>query len=605
MVTTTPTTSKSTQLASLNASLASAKSQLAAAQSAGYSGNQQIKTDSSGKIIPVSTGNTGGGSSGGNTGGNTPQDQQKLGGLNQQLSDAQAKLKELTDAGYSGSDTPSYDSSGKLIPKAQVPQTGQSGSGTYYARQPLAGGGDTIFANAQNALNPSNTPLSEEDFYKKIQDQIQPVLDAVKQAGELQSGVLTSEANATLGARGLAGSSVAAGDIASIKADQATKYATALKDLTTWAIPEASAEFQAAQTRNDTLAQNYINTSIQKAQNAIKGIASSGTSFSDFQKNNPDEFNSLLQYYSGDVNSMKADYLASIPNIDFSKAIQSGTNLVVPHVDPVTGKATVEVIDTGTQLTADDKVVKSADGGVVIYNTRTGQVQELGGGNPYYLANQGATLASKQAMLVSRYGTAVNNITKQLYPTPANNPLNLYSNSLNYTTKLNEAYKLSAASDTADKGPSDLELIDAAVKINNGGQQITETQVNSLFKSLNIGGKATIEGGKLTGTSALLTDDQRKAIKTLAENNIKAQKANALNAVNVIGERATRAGVPANMISTPEDIMALTAAANPTADAQSGTVQDMNGNSLQVTANADGTYTDSSGVNYDSEGNEI
>ena len=461
-------------------------------------------------------------------------------------------------------------------------------------------GSDTAFQAAKSSLLPTNVS-SQDQFYQDVYSKLQPVIDSINKAekyAEDQANVAstksTSARNFAMNAQGLAGSSEAdamAGlteqertqAIEAAKVQQASQIA----DLTKWAIPEAQTEYQAAQSRNDTLSTNYI---AQQKTNAKSTIESLPIALTDLQSTDPNTYNNLLQYYDGNENLMKADWIAGHlgQSLDGGKPIQAGTHLIYTFKDPVTGKVFTQNIDTGVPLSADYTIQGNANDGLFLINKSTGETKQVSSGNPYYTANQAATLASKNAMLTSRYGTAVNNITKQLYPTPANNPLNLYSNSLNYTTKLNEAYKLSISPDTVEKGPSDLELIDAAVKINNGGQQITETQVNQLFTSLNIVGKATIEAGKLSGTSALLTDDQRQAIKTLAENNIKAQKENALNATKVIADRGVRAGIPKEMLSTPEDIMALSAASNPTAD--SGSII----NEITTaggTQNSDGTYS--------------
>ena len=60
------------------------------------------------------------------------------------------------------------------------------------------------------------------------------------------------------------------------------------------------------------------------------------------------------------------------------------------------------------------------------------------------------------------------------------------------------------------------------------------------------------------------------------------------NATKVIADRGVRAGIPKEMLSTPEDIMALSAASNPTAD--SGSII----NEITTaggTQNSDGTYS--------------
>ena len=504
------------------------------------------------------------------------------------------------------------DSAGRTGIAKFDPNTGLSTAPTTQSNNPSAPGyvpnravnnPDPNYNQGQQNLNPTAPPVAPpstatlaDQFYSQINSQLAPVIASIQES-ELQAEKEATSNQNFIG--GMGSSSAVAGlnaEKSKLTADRDSKITSlmewAVSQSQTSATAEHQTEYQAYQdalTRSDKQSADYVSQKQSQAQQTIKTLP---TDLTDLQTNHPDIYNGLLQYFDGNENLMKADWIAGHAQQVVGDPIVVGNKITFVHIDPITGKHSTETIENpgGIPFTKDDvKVVPNQGIFVRDVSDPTGQTwKSIGGANPYYMANQAATLNSKNAMLVSRYGTAVNNITKQLFPTPANNPLNLYSNSLNYTTKLNEAHKLSTSPTTADKGPSDLELIDAAVKINNGGQQITETQVNSLFRSLNLEGKATIEGGKIIGTSALLTNAQRNAIKTLAENNIKAQKQNALNATKVISERATRAGVPAQMISTPEDIMGLSAASNPPADAGTNITEIT---SYGATDNGDGTYT--------------
>lgn len=489
--------------------------------------------------------------------------------------------------------------------------------------------GGTPYAKALGTLAPGATPAPvapPSDFFKSVYDQLAPVISAITGAetaaetAAYAAGTQTMNATSqALGSRGLAGSGEAireAGNVnlmtAANVAQAKQSYATAMTDVAKFAIPEARTEYQNAiaqrnidVNRNDVNAQNYITQQTTLAENSVKSLGKIGTSLDSLQQTDPNAYQALLEKYQGDVASMKADWLgaAAANRLVIGSPIINGDKITFITQNAITGEHSSETIDnpSGAPLTSNDvKVVPNF--GLYVRDTSdpTGATwTHIGGANPYYAANQEATLASKNAMLVSRYGTAVNNITRQLFPTPTSNPINLYSNAQNYTTKLTEAYKKAISGTTKEKGPADLELLDSAVKINNGGQQITEAQINAIFNSLNIPGKATIEGGKLVGVSALLTDGQRQAIKDLADANIAAQKQNAINATNVIAERATRAGVPAQMLSTPEDIQALSAASNPAADAGAGgaitEIQSAGG-----TDNGDGTFTMPDGSVVDS-----
>lgn len=482
------------------------------------------------------------------------------------------------------------DSSGNIIsstnPQYQVGQQYTGPNANYNA--------------AQNSLLPQNLP-SEEQFYQNVYSQLQPVIDSINQAEQyaetsanIQSTQATSAQNFSMNAQGLAGSSEAdtmAGQnqqtlsaaISAAKVQQSNQIA----QLTQWAVPQAYNEYTAAQSRNDTLSQNYVQTQQANAENAIKGIAATGVSLSDFQSQNPTEYNNLLQYFSGDANAMAASYIANIPQAQMiGDPVYNGTNATFLYLDPVTKQYKSTTVNTGANLDGSNTVTNVVPGvGVVVTDKNTGQGQVIGGtANPYYMANQAATLNSKNAMLTSRYGTAVNAIIKQLGYTTTSNPLTMYANSINYTAKLDAAYQASTNPSTPDKGVSDVDLIDSYIKIANGGGQITEGQLSAINKSLNLSGNASITLDKLTGTSELLTDEQRKTMYQLSQANIKQQESNAQAAQQVIQSRAAAAGIPANMVGTPQQIAGLSASSNPSADMSTtggttvGTVvQDANG----------------------------
>ena len=472
-------------------------------------------------------------------------------------------------------------------------------------------------SQAQKNVTPGATP-TPQTFFEQAQSFFQPVLDqinqstiaaenAARQQAAQTSTQQTSAMNFGMNQRGLAGSSEGNAGAAQIENQrgatvsaavaQAEKAkADAIQNLYSTMSSQASSDFQNALARNDAQSANYIATTKAKTQQSIKSLGATGHSLDNLQQTDPSAYQAALQAYDGDVNTMKADWIAGASGIslDGGKPIQAGTNLIYTFKDPSTGKVFTQNIDTGIPLSADWAVAKSADGAIIQYNKETGQAKQLTSGDPYYQANKGATLASKQAMLVSRYGTAVNNITKQLYPTPTSNPFNLYSNSLNYTTKLDTAYKQSSEPSNTNRGASDLELADAAIKINNGGQQITEAQFRAFNDSLGMMGAAKLGWDKFTQGNLLLTQGQRDAIHRLAKENISAQKENTLNAAKVVAERATRAGVPSNMLNTPEDIISLSAASNPQADSQQGgAVMELQSNG--ATDNGDGTWTTSDG----------
>lgn len=493
------------------------------------------------------------------------------------------------------------------------------------------GGTDLSYGQAQQNLQPSATP-KPEDFFARVQAEMQPVLDQINKAtiaaeqaasrgAAITSTQETSAMNAGAAARGLAGSSAGEAQSAAITAENGKTIADATAQAEQWkastiqtvmqnVLSQSSTDFQNAISRSDTQSANYVATQQANAQKSVKSLALTGMTLDQMQQTDPNAYQTLLQRYNGDANTMKADWIAAAmpSSLDGGKPIMSGTHLIYTFKDITTGKTITQSIDTGVPLGTDWVTSHSSDGAMFMSNTQTGEFKQLTSPDPYYKATKQANLDSKSAMLISRYGTAVNNIIKQLYPTPTSNPMNLYSNALNYTTKLNTSYKASTDTSITDKGPSDLELMDAAIKINNGGQQITEAQFNAFNNSLGALGEAKLGWDKFQGalsgdSSLLLTQGQRDAIYKLANENVAAQKENAINATRVIAGRATRAGVPSKMVSTPEDIMGLSAAANQAADSSAGAVDPAAATSdLQAagaTDNGDGTWTLTDGTVID------
>lgn len=142
--------------------------------------------------------------------------------------------------------------------------------------------------------------------------------------------------------------------------------------------------------------------------------------------------------------------------------------------------------------------------------------------------------------------SAVNSVISQLYPTPASNPINMYQSSSQWVNKLTQAYQSSTDPNNTAKNVSDLELIDAAVKINNGGNQITDTQVNTLLENAGIKAKVQVEADQLTGIGTILTDSQRNTILNLAQDTFSGQESLANSAVSRINTQLANQGFDAN-----------------------------------------------------------
>lgn len=169
------------------------------------------------------------------------------------------------------------------------------------------------------------------------------------------------------------------------------------------------------------------------------------------------------------------------------------------------------------------------------------------------IQNAGSLDNYRAAKAAASWAGTINSTIKQLYPSTQANPINLYQSSAQWINKLNTAYNNSIDPNNTAKNVSDLELIDAAVKINNGGQQITEAQVNTLLGGTSLKAKVTVKGDKLTGISTILTDDQRKEIQKLATETFTGQKQLADKAVARINAQLTKIGLDSSMLLSGVD----------------------------------------------------
>lgn len=193
--------------------------------------------------------------------------------------------------------------------------------------------------------------------------------------------------------------------------------------------------------------------------------------------------------------------------------------------------------------------------------------------------------------------TAVNSTIKSIYGTAAANPITAYRTASIWIGNVNAAYAKSSDPTNANKGPSDLELIDAAVKLNNGGQQVTQVQVDALQQAIGYPGKISVTGGKVTGISGLLDSGTRTAIRDLATSNLIQKRIGATEATDTINKTLNDRGTPSNY-SLPE----LQAAMVPEGYTNSGTAAD---GQTTVYLMPDGSVVDANGANYDSDGNPI
>lgn len=222
-------------------------------------------------------------------------------------------------------------------------------------------GPNGTYGAATSALAPTG-PLSEDDFFKEIYNQLSPVISAINgaetsaetaayAAGTNQQNDLSG----SLGARGLAGSGEAsreaantnlatAGAVASAKQTQASALSSAYQFLSS----QAWTEYTNARDNNQGLAQDYQKSMQTTALATVKGLAESGiTSGADLQSKNPQAYLSLLQYYNNDPAALDAALTLNQPIGNIAQSWISGTTYNQIITDPITGKPKVQTLDLG------------------------------------------------------------------------------------------------------------------------------------------------------------------------------------------------------------------------------------------------------------------
>lgn len=401
----------------------------------------------------------------------------------------------------------------------------------YYPRQ-ISGASDPAFAAAQAGQTPSTTPPTADDFFAKIYAQLAPVIDAIGQneaSAETQANIAARKAesatNAGLNSRGMAGSSEAnaeQGQVdearnAAIQSAKATQ-ATAMANLVQWAVPQAYTEFQDALTHYDTQSAAYIKSKQDQATNTVASLAKNGISLDEVKSVHPDEYNQLVQYFNGDENLMRATYIGSIPAASMiGDPVYNGSKATFLYVDPITHAYKSTTIDTGTNLDAKNTEVKTVAGvGVVVVDKATGQAQVIGGtDNPYYMANQAATLEQKNQRITA---------TKALIATKLIGPqINKDASIQNYmaVAPIMDRIK-SAAGEITSSGINETNaaaLLDDITKLNTQGQAITQGQVGLTESSLSYADQAKVLLQKVSGSGGVITPKVASDIVKLANDN--------------------------------------------------------------------------------------
>jgi hypothetical protein len=272
----------------------------------------------------------------------------------------------ITGAAPSGSQKSAngnwIDSAGNQYTQAPAGNSSSTvGGGSQGNALPNSSGADSTFSTAMNALAPGGVP-SESDFYNEVYSQLAPVIAAITgaessaetaayAAGTQQQNSLS----ASLGARGLAGSGEANVEAANTNlataqnvANAQQAAATALENVTQFAIPEAYTMYSDALTRNDTNAKAYVAQAQTNLSNSLAGLAQSGITLDSYKTSNPAGYAQLLQYANGDPNILTEIYLqAATKNSSLLNSGQplytNGNTLTygVSSIDPTTGKPTL------------------------------------------------------------------------------------------------------------------------------------------------------------------------------------------------------------------------------------------------------------------------
>lgn len=475
-------------------------------------------------------------------------------------------------------------STGSATTSATTPQNPQNASPTASPALPNAYGPDAAYRQAQGNLAPS-APPSEEDFFSKVHAQLAPVLDSInstelaaENAAYAAGSHEQTDLNASLGSRGLAGSSEAATagfrvnqDTAGMLAQAKQAQSQALQSITQFAIPEAYNEFKDAQTRNDTNSQAYIAQQQKQLSDALAGLSSTGTSLSDLQTSNPAEYNTLLQYANGDPNVLAQMYIkaAGANLLNNGQPVATPGNSLVYAVSGVdaNGKPTIKTITTTLPdgVPIGYKMVTNATtalGGVMTQYAPVGldgtsisdpsQVrtylngqQIAGPGTP-----DGQNIASVTGMdqAVQAYATGIKNGTitsiaqvpaqykSQVAELMAANNISSPLADSRFTMAVNRivsnfialpGYQLTANGlpylqriQAAEKTPgsvSDQDLLDSLTKLNTSGNAISDAQVALVTDGQSYADWANVISNKLKN-GGVLSDNQREQISTIASN---------------------------------------------------------------------------------------
>lgn len=479
-------------------------------------------------------------------------------------------------------------------------------------------GPDANFSNAVAAVTPTSVP-TEQDFYSQIFGMLSPAINAIQetematdQAADIQSTQNTSSMNASLGARGLAGSTEGNTMATQVEAQrQATiteaKAAadTATANLVQFAVPEAASEYQAALTRNDANSQAYIAKTQNDLKTTLVGLASSGQTLSDIKQSNPQEYNTLLQYAGGDENNLNAmfvsattstllnngqplttsgnSYIYGIPTIDANgnpsiKAISVSIPSDVPaNYKMVTNTTTAlggvytqyaPVGIDGTSITDPTKVMTYLNGQQIAGpGTPTGQnaTTVTGGGDAVQGYVDGikngtiTSISSVPAQYKNQVAVAMDqqNISSPLadsrYTNAVNKVVANYISLPGYQLTANGLPYLQriAAAEETPGSISDQDLLDSLTKLNTAGNAISDAQVKLITDGQSYSDWANVISNK-TKTGGVLSDAQRQQIQTIAQNIYQNYQEGYQPIYDQVTSQLKDAGIPSDYWTIPD-----------------------------------------------------
>lgn len=193
----------------------------------------------------------------------------------------------------------------------------------------------------------------------------------------------------------------------------------------------------------------------------------------------------------------------------------------------------------------------------------------------YYLSQQDGSYVLKSAIpdahvlqVAQQYNDMVNSVQRAQLSPVGGSPLNKGRLSRNANTALksylaspvyqnvsNGAVYLSRIS-AAMQNPgsiSDLDLADSIIKINNGGGQVTEAQLNTYFQGQSFADRFAVAGDKLTSKGGVLSPDQRQDLQNLAQQVFNQYKNQYEQLYVQAGQNLEGQGIPINYLANMPD----------------------------------------------------